>query len=55
MTEPDGPRVMLVDDHPVWIEAMSGDLEAAGFRIVATPPPATRRCAGPARPVPTYW
>ncbi len=36
MTEPDGPRVMLVDDHPVWIEAMSGDLEAAGFRIVAT-------------------
>jgi DNA-binding NarL/FixJ family response regulator len=36
MTEPDGPRVMLVDDHPVWIEAMSGDLEAAGFQIVAT-------------------
>jgi DNA-binding NarL/FixJ family response regulator len=36
MTEPGGPRVMLVDDHPVWIEAMSGDLEAAGFQIVAT-------------------
>jgi DNA-binding NarL/FixJ family response regulator len=35
MTEPEGPRVMLVDDHPMWIEAMSDDLEAAGFRIVA--------------------
>jgi len=34
MTE--GPRVMLVDDHPMWIDALSDDLEAAGFRIVAT-------------------
>lgn len=29
-------RVMLVDDHPMWIEAMSGDLEDDGFEIVAT-------------------
>lgn len=29
-------RVMLVDDHPMWIEALSGDLEDAGFQIVAT-------------------
>ena len=36
MTETDGPRVMLVDDHPMWIDALSGDLEANGFRIVAT-------------------
>lgn len=29
-------RVMLVDDHPMWIDALVGDLEAAGFEIVAT-------------------
>ena len=29
-------RVMLVDDHPMWLEALSGDLEDDGFEIVAT-------------------
>lgn len=29
-------RVMLVDDHPMWIDALTGDLEDAGFEIVAT-------------------
>lgn len=29
-------RVMLVDDHPMWIEALSGDLADDGFDIVAT-------------------
>lgn len=29
-------RVMLVDDHPMWLEALSGDLEDDGFDIVAT-------------------
>lgn len=29
-------RVMLVDDHPMWIDALSSDLEEAGFEIVAT-------------------
>lgn len=29
-------RVMLVDDHPMWLEAMGVDLEDGGFRIVAT-------------------
>ncbi|WP_432559151.1 response regulator [Granulicoccus sp. GXG6511] len=29
-------RVMLVDDHPMWLEAMGGDLEDDGFEIVAT-------------------
>ncbi|MDO5499359.1 MAG: response regulator transcription factor [Propionibacteriaceae bacterium] len=29
-------RVMLVDDHPMWLEAMGDDLQAAGFEIVAT-------------------
>ncbi len=28
-------RVMLVDDHPMWIDALSEDLEAEGFQIVA--------------------
>ncbi|MGI8767517.1 MAG: response regulator [Propionibacteriaceae bacterium] len=29
-------RVMLVDDHPMWLEALSSDLTADGFTIVAT-------------------
>lgn len=29
-------RVMLVDDHPMWIEALCADLEADGFEVVAT-------------------
>ena len=29
-------RVMLVDDHPMWLEALSDELEADGFMIVAT-------------------
>lgn len=38
MTRPEHParRVMLVDDHPMWLEAMGGDLEDGGFEIVAT-------------------
>ncbi|MDR1355819.1 MAG: response regulator transcription factor [Propionibacteriaceae bacterium] len=31
-----GKRVMLVDDHPIWIEALVEDLGEAGFEIVAT-------------------
>ncbi len=29
-------RVMLVDDHPMWLEALSSDLTEDGFEIVAT-------------------
>jgi len=29
-------RVMVVDDHPMWREAVERDLEAAGFEVVAT-------------------
>ena len=29
-------RVMVVDDHPIWREGVARDLEAAGFRVVAT-------------------
>ena len=29
-------RVMVVDDHPMWRDAVSRDLEAAGMRVVAT-------------------
>mgnify|MGYP003043055943 FL=1 len=28
-------RVMLVDDHPMWIEALGEDLTEEGFEIVA--------------------
>ena len=39
MTEqPDGPtrtRVMVVDDHPMWRDAVERDLAAAGFDVVA--------------------
>ena len=29
-------RVMVVDDHPMWRDAVAGDLEDAGFSVVAT-------------------
>jgi DNA-binding NarL/FixJ family response regulator len=33
----DGPiRVMVVDDHPMWRDAVARDLEAAGLVVVAT-------------------
>ena len=28
-------RVMLVDDHPIWLDALTRDLEAEGFQVVA--------------------
>ena len=31
-----GPRVMLVDDHPMWRRAVEADLVARGFEVVAT-------------------
>ena len=31
-----GVRVMVVDDHPMWREAVERDLAAAGFEVVAT-------------------
>lgn len=33
---PAATRVMLVDDHPMWIEALGSDLIEHGFEIVAT-------------------
>ncbi|WP_431032961.1 response regulator [Streptomyces sp. P6-2-1] len=45
-------RVMVVDDHPMWRDAVARDLEAAGFEIVATAgdgPQAVRRATA-ARP-----
>lgn len=35
MDHPRRNRVMLVDDHPMWIEALSEDLAEVGFEIVA--------------------
>jgi DNA-binding NarL/FixJ family response regulator len=29
-------RVMVVDDHPIWSEAVARDLSSAGFTVVAT-------------------
>ncbi len=38
MTAPGTPtRVMLVDDHPIWREALERDLTEAGYDVVATP------------------
>ncbi|MCL2544048.1 MAG: response regulator transcription factor [Nocardioidaceae bacterium] len=34
MTDP--IRVMVVDDHPMWRDAVERDLSAAGFEVVAT-------------------
>lgn len=40
MTEADqsttSKRVMLVDDHPMWIDALAEDLDTIGFEVVAT-------------------
>ena len=37
MTEaPARVRVMVVDDHPMWRDAVERDLEASGFTVVAT-------------------
>ncbi|EDY46841.2 response regulator [Streptomyces sp. SPB074] len=41
-------RVMVVDDHPMWRDAVARDLEAAGFAVVATAgdgPQAVRRAS----------
>ncbi len=35
MSERERNRVMLVDDHPMWIDALSEDLTDEGFEIVA--------------------
>lgn len=35
MSETERKRVMLVDDHPMWIDALSEDLTEVGFEIVA--------------------
>jgi len=29
-------RVMVVDDHPIWVQAVCADLAGAGFEVVAT-------------------
>ena len=37
MSERQGPiRVMVVDDHPMWRDAVARDLAEAGFEVVAT-------------------
>ncbi len=38
-------RVMLVDDHPLWREAVERDLTAAGFDVVATAADGTQALA----------
>ncbi|WP_327189023.1 response regulator transcription factor [Streptomyces xinghaiensis] len=51
-TEPAPVRVMVVDDHPMWRDAVARDLAAAGHTVVATAgdgPQAVRR-ARAARP-----
>jgi DNA-binding NarL/FixJ family response regulator len=35
MTEENAIRVMVVDDHPLWRDAVERDLQAAGFEVVA--------------------
>lgn len=34
-TDPQPIRVMVVDDHPMWRDAVERDLQAAGFEVVA--------------------
>jgi DNA-binding NarL/FixJ family response regulator len=36
VAEGTGTRVMVVDDHPMWRDAVTRDLDGAGFEVVAT-------------------
>ncbi|HZX37387.1 MAG TPA: DNA-binding response regulator, partial [Streptomyces sp.] len=36
MTDQQTIKVMVVDDHPMWRDAVARDLAAAGFEVVAT-------------------
>jgi CheY-like chemotaxis protein len=36
MNDRPGPTVMVVDDHPIWRDAVARDLVEDGFRVVAT-------------------
>ena len=36
MSHADPVRVLIVDDHPIWRDAVSRDLEAHGFLVVGT-------------------
>ncbi|NDJ90106.1 response regulator transcription factor [Mycolicibacter kumamotonensis] len=36
MAEPAAPTVMVVDDHPIWRDAVARDLAESGFTVVAT-------------------
>lgn len=36
MTEQSEPTVMVVDDHPIWRDAVARDLADDGFHVVAT-------------------
>jgi DNA-binding NarL/FixJ family response regulator len=37
MTEQRGPiKVMVVDDHPMWRDAVARDLAESGFEVVAS-------------------
>lgn len=52
MSDAQGVKVMVVDDHPMWRDAVARDLAEAGFEVVATAgdgPQAVRRAqaAGP--------
>ncbi|AUG76777.1 hypothetical protein CFP65_1908 [Kitasatospora sp. MMS16-BH015] len=47
--------VMVVDDHPMWREAVSRDLAEAGFAVVATAGTGRRRCGGLGPPGRRWW
>ncbi|OBK19208.1 DNA-binding response regulator [Mycobacterium asiaticum] len=52
MTEQAEPSVMVVDDHPIWRDAVARDLADDGFDVVATADgvAAARRRAGVVKP-----
>lgn len=52
MTHVDAIRVLVVDDHPIWRDAVARDLTEAGFEVVATVGAGRQalRAAGAVRP-----
>ena len=48
-------RVMVVDDHPMWRDAVERDPEAAGFEVVAVAANGNEALARFPRPVRRWW
>lgn len=47
--------VMIVDDHPIWRDAVARDLADEGFNVVATAEGWPPRAVEPPSCIPMWW